>query len=287
MINTSKRKALFIFVLANLILSIPLTISTFGEDPENPFISKGLPSSLQQYYIGRHNQYALSMIELGRLMGASFEEAYLKNYDHSIKLFQGFKEQYDKVSRMVPEWNYYFPKEPLQETEQLITQKASPEKIRKSTKNIENICTNCHVYEMFKVQSTYHWRKFNQVFIVDQEGEEVSFHTVMIELSNKLAVIPTAVQRKDFEAAQLHFKDLSNNFIFLEMSCNRCHSQPREYFVDQRVKAHWYQIGGLIRHKKTDLEAYRKLVDQVYDESCIPCHRVHMPVAFMQQYLGK
>jgi hypothetical protein len=264
-----------------------LSISTEGEEGKTPFISKDLPDSLQQYYKGRRNQYALSMIELGRLMGASFEEAYAKNYDYSLKLFKLFEEQYDKVSQMVPEWDYYFPKGPLQETKKLIEQKSPPERIRKSTKNIEYICTNCHIYEMFKVQSTFHWKKFSKISIVNQEGEEVSFHNVMIQLSNKLAVIPTTIQRNDFEAAQLHFKDLSNNFTFLEMSCNRCHYQPREYFVDQRVKAHWYQIGGLIRHKKTDPAAYKKLVDQVYEQSCIPCHRVHMPVAFMQIYLSE
>jgi hypothetical protein len=290
MVNTKKRKALLyflIFILANFILFTQLTILPFGEEQETPFISKGLPSSLQQYYKGRRNKYALSMIELGRLMGASFEEAYSKNYNHSLEHFQNFREQYDKISQMVPEWRHYFPQEPLQETEQLIMQKAPPEKIRKATKDVENVCTNCHVYEMFKVQSTYHWKKFSDIYIMNEHGEDVSFHTVMIDLSNKLAVIPTTIQRKDFEAADLHFKDLSDNFIFLEMSCNRCHHQPREYFVDQRVKAHWYQIGGLIRHRKSDIAAYRRLVDQVYEESCIPCHRVHMPVAFMQLYLEK
>ncbi|OGW14714.1 MAG: hypothetical protein A3G93_10530 [Nitrospinae bacterium RIFCSPLOWO2_12_FULL_45_22] len=281
------RKAPLICILASLILSTILTLPTFGEEPKTPFISKDLPDSLAHYYKGRRNQYALSMIELGRLMGASFEEAYSKNYDHAIKLFKSFEEQYDQVSQMVPEWDYYFPNGPLQEVEQLISQKAPPEKIRESARRVENICTNCHIYEMFKVQSTYHWKKFNQISIVNQDGEDISFHTIMIQLSNKLAVIPSTVQREDFEAAQRHFKDLSDNFIFLEMSCNRCHAQPREYFVDQRVKAHWYQIGGLIRHKKTDLAAYNKLVDQVYEQSCIPCHRVHMPVAFMQIYLSE
>jgi len=275
------------------ILTLSLFLLFMGGSPtswpgevENQFISKTLPKSLNKYYKGRRNRYALEMIELGRLMGASFEEAYSKNYQQSLNLFQGFKEQYRKVSQMVPEWSHYFPEEPLSKVEKLIEGKASPEEIREHTRNVENICTNCHIYEMFKVYATYHWKKFNQIYIIDEEGEEVSFHTIMIQLSNKLAVIPATIKRKDFEAAQRHFKDLSNNFTFLEMSCSNCHDQPREYFVDQRVKAHWYQIGGLIRHQRTDLEAYNRLVDLVYEQSCIPCHRVHMPVAFMQLYLS-
>ena len=249
-----------------------------------PFFQK-LPDSLDKYYKGKGRPYTLAMIELGRLMGASFEEAYTKDYDASLKTFGDFKKQFRKVGGMVPEWKSYFQEEPLQKMEELLKQAASASEIKKAAKRVEGICTECHINEMFKVLSVYHWTDFEDISTTDEEGMEVGFHEVMMRLSNLLAVIPNKIKRKDFEGAHDHYKDLVKNFTYLEMSCNFCHDQPREYFVDQRVKSRWYRIGGLLRKESVDFYKYQEIVDDIYDKSCIPCHRVHMPAAFMQMYL--
>jgi len=75
----------------------------------------------------------------------------------------------------------------------------------------------------------------------------------------------------------------------MEQLCANCHDQPRQYFVDSAVKARLFKIGGLLRRGDTNVANYTPLFNDVNEMSCLPCHQVHMPAAFVQRnaLLGK
>ncbi len=70
----------------------------------------------------------------------------------------------------------------------------------------------------------------------------------------------------------------------MELACVSCHAQPREYFIDSRVKGRLLRIGGLLHKGSEKVADYNALLNEINEMSCFPCHRVHMPAAYVQEY---
>ncbi|MBI5494474.1 MAG: hypothetical protein HY904_05560 [Deltaproteobacteria bacterium] len=253
---------------------------------------KGPPKSLDKYYppVNRQRPYTLEMLELGRLMGSLTMDVRAlppkggKN-PAIAKEVEAFAAQYEKVSAMVPEWGPYFPKIVVANLKKAAAENGERATLEPLMKEVETNCTHCHVRELFRVQALYHWPRFAKVAAKNARDEEVPFHDNMIELSNRMSALPTSVARGDFDGAALHQKEIMTQFGVLEASCENCHQEPREYFVDRVVKGELMKMGGLVKRKVADQADYKKVIDAVSARSCIPCHQLHMPAAYMQAQL--
>lgn len=259
-------------------------------DPETDAVTPP-PASLAKYYPpkARTAVYTREMLELGRLMGSlSVDVRGLGTRNHVDAVKEEsvrFAEQYRKVSKMVPEWSGYFQLEALDRLEAAFANEPDKDTLIGVATELEATCTSCHAAELFKTQAIYDWPRFADLTTDNEAGEEVAFHETMVELSNRLGALPTAVERGDWELALAHQREMSNQFSQLETSCYGCHSEPREYFVDRQVKGEFLKLGGMIRRRVTDQSSYLALTESIYKRSCIPCHQVHMPAAFLQQKL--
>jgi hypothetical protein len=170
----------------------------------------------------------------------------------------------------------------VDELEQAVNAKADLSARRKLLSRLESGCTSCHARTMFQVQALYKWGSFADASITTDAGT-LSFHQVMLDLATDLGAVRADVQGGQFVDAQAAYKRLMERFGQMEQLCANCHDQPRQYFIDSAVKARLFKIGGLLRRGETRLSEYTPLFNDVNETSCLPCHQVHMPAAFLQR----
>jgi hypothetical protein len=135
---------------------------------------------------------------------------------------------------------------------------------------------------MFLVQAQYRWGSFADAVVTADSGT-LTFHQVMLDLASDLGAVRADVQAGKFTEATSAYKRLMERFGMMEQLCANCHDQPRQYFVDSAVKARLFKIGGLLRRGDTNVADYTPLFNDVNEMSCLPCHQVHMPAAFVQR----
>lgn len=228
--------------------------------------------------------YTHAMLELGMRMGAATTAALRDDPKRALAALKSFREQHDKVAALVPSWRAQFRGAAIDELESAVAAKADLATRRKLVTRIEKSCTACHARYMFPVQALYRWGSFAAATVPSDKGS-LSLHQVMLDLANNIGAV-----RGDLEAGQLAeasaaYKQLMERFGMMELLCANCHDQPRQYFIDATVKARLFKVGGLLRRGETRAAEYTALFNDVNEMSCLPCHQVHMPAAFQQEYL--
>jgi cytochrome c5 len=226
--------------------------------------------------------YTHAMLELGMRTGAATTAALRNDPERTKVALKSLREQVLKVSAMVPSWKPYFRTAVLDELEAAVAAKADLGTRRKLVSRFENTCTSCHARYMFQVQAQYRWGSFAGA-VVQAEGEEVSFHQLMLDLASNLGAVRGDVEAGQFTEARAAYQRLMERFSMMEQLCANCHDQPRQYFIDSSVKARLYKVGGLLRRGEKQVSEYTPLFNDVNELSCLPCHQVHMPAAFLQR----
>jgi hypothetical protein len=138
---------------------------------------------------------------------------------------------------------------------------------------------------MFPVQARYRWGDFASATVPTDKGESLSFHQLMLDLANSIGAVRGDVEAGQIPEAQVAYKQLMERFGMMELMCVNCHDQPRQYFIDSNVKSRLYKVGGLLRRGEKRAAEYIALFSDVNEMSCLPCHQVHMPAAFQQEFL--
>jgi cytochrome c556 len=226
--------------------------------------------------------YTRAMLELGMRTGAATTAALRSDPERTKAALRSLREQMVKVGAMVPSWKPYFRTTVLDELESAVAAKADLAIRRKLVSRFENTCTSCHARFMFQVQAQYRWGSFADA-VVQAEGEELTFHQLMLDLASSLGAVRADVESGQFAEAQSVYKRLMERFSMMEQLCANCHDQPRQYFIDSSVKSRLYKVGGLLRRGEKQVAEYTPLFNDINASSCMPCHQVHMPAAFLQR----
>ena len=245
----------------------------------------GIPvSELDPYFKGgkEGHSYTLAMLELGMRTGAATTAALRNDPERAKASLKALREQMVKVGAMVPSWKAYFRTNVIDELESAVAAKADVAARRKLVSRLENSCTTCHARYMFQVQAQYRWGSFASA-VVQAGGEEVTFHQLMLDLASSLGAVRGDVESGQFTDAKAAYQRLMERFSMMEQLCANCHDQPRQYFIDSSVKARLYKVGGLLRRGEKQVGEYTPLFNDVNEMSCMPCHQVHMPAAFLQR----
>jgi hypothetical protein len=217
--------------------------------------------------------YTHAMLELGMRTGAATTAALRNDPERTKVALKNLREQVAKVAAMVPSWRPYFRTAVLDELEAAVAAKADLPTRRKLVSRFENSCTSCHARYMFQVQAQYRWGSFAGA-VVQAEGEEVTFHQLMLDLASNLGAVRGDVEAGQFTEARAAYKRLMERFSMMEQL---------QYFIDSSVKARLYKVGGLLRRGEKQVSEYTPLFNDVNEMSCLPCHQVHMPAAFLQR----
>jgi hypothetical protein len=228
--------------------------------------------------------YTLAMLELGMRMGAATTAALRDDRERALAALKSFKEHHAAVAKLVPSWKDQFRPSAITELESAVAGKADLATRRKLVTRIEQSCTTCHARYMFPVQARYRWGSFATASVPGEEGV-LSFHQLMLDLANSLGAVRGDVEAGQIAEAQTAYKRLTDRFNTMEQLCVNCHDQPRQYFIDQAVKARILRIGGLLRQGEKRAGEYAQSFKDINQMSCLPCHQVHMPAAFQQAFL--
>ncbi len=233
---------------------------------------------------GRTYPYTAAMLELGMRMGAATTDAKRGNAEAAKLSLSAFREQYVKVQGLVPSWRSHFPLAPLDELERTAARTRDAKALSEAVDKVEAVCTSCHTRTLFPVQARYRWGYFDDVVVAGEEGADVSFHQVMLDIANGLGALRHHVGRSELDAALKDYEKLRGRFTMMELACYQCHEQPREYFIDARVKGRLFKLGGMLRKGSAPVAEYNDALNELNEMSCFPCHQVHMPAAFLQAH---
>ncbi len=227
------------------------------------------------------HEYTLAMLELGMRMGAAVTASLRDNRERALAALKSFREQHALVAKMVPSWKEHFREPAIGELEAAVAARADLATRRRLVSRIEKSCTACHARYMFPVQARYRWGNFANASVPGEQGG-LRFHQLMLDLANSLGAVRGDVEAGQLAEAQVAYRQLQERFNTMEQLCANCHDQPRQYFIDQTVKARLLKMGGLLRRGEKNLAEYQPLLRDVNEMSCLPCHQVHMPAAFLQ-----
>jgi len=228
--------------------------------------------------------YTDAMLDLALTLGAAKSAVLGDDTAHAQAMAAKLRDQYTGVSHIVPSWSVWFPVKPLDDLDAALASGADLPTRERVMARIERRCTVCHVQFMFPVQARYQWHDFADVSVKDAAGTKTSLHEIMLDLATTIGAIRSDVGADRLEQAESNYEHLRASFDLLEKACSECHDQPREYFIDARVKGRVLKVGGLVRRGSTATAEYDQLINDLHQESCFPCHQVHMPAAYMQEY---
>jgi hypothetical protein len=243
-----------------------------------------LPSSLAALYPPKTKQPLLlvGMFELGTYFSGIVAELFESGLPAAKATFNRFKAQYGAVSKLVPEWENNFPMDPVEELGKAFGSEDRG-KVMAAFQKVSEVCHNCHVSNMPRVQQEYRWGNFFAVKVKDPlSKEDVDFPRLMQYLDANFAGIRISLERGDKEIAQRQFQGFNGRFQALKEVCWNCHDSERQYYVNPRVQALVDKLGQALNGPSVDPKLVEQLRQGIGMESCSKCHLVHIPAAYTQ-----
>jgi len=198
--------------------------------------------------------------------------------------FQAFKAQYDKMSKMVPEWTSRFPQDPVTALGKAVDS-GNPAQIGPALGQVGEVCSSCHLLYEVKVQQKYHWKNFDDVKVTNPvTKQEMKWGDYMTAMAGAYSGIAVDLQEGQLDNARKNFQAFSAQFKTLATDgCKQCHVDPsgkeipRAYFVDQGVMSQIDKLGQALAAPTPDPKAIGDLSGFIGNESCVKCHFVHLP----------
>jgi hypothetical protein len=240
------------------------------------------PSSLDDLYPPRAEApiYLLKMFEISTPLAGVAIDMSEEDLENARANFERFKFQYEEISGLVPEWGNAYPIEPVEELGKAL-EDGEQEKVMAAVEKVDEVCRDCHIANMVRVQQKYHWGDFSGLILSDPvTKEDVNFNQLMWHLERPFVGVLVDVEQGQVENALKHFETLSQRFEALRESCYACHETEREYFVDERVQALMAEVGATLKTASPDPKRVGELLQGIGAESCFKCHLVHLPAAY-------
>jgi len=202
-------------------------------------------------------------------------------------LFDSFRDKYNELSKLVPQWEKDFPSQPLDELAALI-EEGEPGNIMEAVEKVGNVCHNCHIFHLPKVQQKYHWQDLSIISLTDSiTKKDIDYRQFMMSLDMSFVGIGMELQQGQIEKARLHFENFYSNMNQLKESCFWCHDTQREYYVDEETYAFVNKLGTALQSTSPDMKLISDLSQLIGTENCIKCHLVHLPAAYAKARWNK
>ncbi len=152
-----------------------------------------------------------------------------------------------------------------------------------SFEKVGQVCHDCHVSNMVKVQQKFHWLDFREVTIPDPlTNEQVNYAKLMQNIDLNFLGIMVDLQEGQIENALKHFEGFNARFQAMKDTCGDCHGTiERKYYVDDEIQGKIDNLGQALKNPATlNPEQVQGLMMGIGMESCGKCHLVHMPAQF-------
>ncbi len=230
--------------------------------------------------------YQMKMLEMAMSLGGVGVDFFEHDQQNIKSSYELFKTKYEEVSKLVPEWEENFPSEPIEKIEKAL-ESGDAEIVIPAFEELNNVCHDCHLKNMAKVQHKYQWKDFRTVKIIDPLTDKIfEFKELMQNLDLSFIGIMVDLQQGQMDNVQKHFQDFNARFQVLKDTCIGCHGGPeeekeqiyeRKYYVDDNVQAMVDNLGRIISGDSIDPSIVEKVGMEIGMESCFKCHWVHVP----------
>ncbi len=252
------------------------------------FMHLSLPSTLDNIYNGSipetpSGSYIPEMFKLADPMIGITTAVQEGDMANATVNFIQFKAQYQKVSKMVPQWQGYWDINLVNQLGDDLNNNNVPA-VFQDVGKIGQDCARCHGNEMPQVWAKYYWKDFDTVNVSTPEGN-LSWTDAMTKYldaaySGTGSNIREGKQQDALNSSIL-FKTMMLNF---KQACNDCHKTPRYYFVSDDVMANVTQMVNEIQAGKL---ADAEIIRQQLGDTCFRCHVIHMPAQDMKDKMEK
>ncbi|HEY9204284.1 MAG TPA: hypothetical protein VIO58_00050 [Candidatus Methanoperedens sp.] len=246
-----------------------------------------LPKSLDNLFPPKADRpiWLLGMLAQGTYFTSIAADLSENDMANAKEDFKKFKAQYKNNSKLVPEWEGYFPMFPVDSLEAAM-KTGDQQKIMAAYGNMGQVCENCHSINMPKVQMKYHWKtldgkKFTEIS-VPLSNENVSFSRLMQLIDANFVGVGADLGQNQIENAKLRFKDFNATFQAMKGVCGDCHTTKRKYYIDEDVQTMVDDLGQALAESPVDPGKAGMLSQEIGEESCFKCHLVHVPAALAQ-----
>lgn len=252
------------------------------------FMRLSLPPALDRIYNGSvpetpSSSYIPEMFKLADPFIGITTDVQQGDMKNATANFNQFKAQYQKVSKMVPQWQGYWDINLVNQ----LGNDLNNNKVQAVFQDVGKIgqgCAKCHANEMPQVWAKYYWRDFDTVNVSTPEGN-LSWTDAMTKyLDGAYSGIGSNIRegkQQDALNSSILFKSMMLNF---KQACNDCHKTPRYYFVSDDVMANVTQMGNDIQAGKL---ADAEIIRQQLGDACFRCHVLHMPAQDMKDKMEK
>jgi len=246
-----------------------------------------IPASLDTFFPPQADQpvYLFRMLGMNRSFTGVVVDLFENDIENARANFEAFKTQYLEISKLVPEWESYFPVEPLNELGKEL--KAGDQGlVLAAFQQVGEVCSNCHITNIPKVQHKYFWGDFQSIRITDPlTNREVNNQQLMQFIDASFTGIEVDVQQGQIENAKRQFQGFRTRFQAMEETCMNCHDTGRHYYIDENVKSMIDKLGQALSSSPVDPNTVSKLSQGIGMESCFKCHLVHVPAAAAQRQI--
>lgn len=226
--------------------------------------------------------YQMQMMEMAVPMSGILVNLLENDMENVMPNFEFFKAKYTELSKVVPEWENQYPMEPVNELGEALSS-GDQGKVMASFEKMGQVCHDCHVANMVKVQQKYYWLDFPEVTIPDPlTNEQVNYAKLMQNIDLNFVGMMVDLQEGQIENALKHFEGFNARFQTLKDTCGDCHGTiERKYYVDEKIQGMIDNLGQALKNPATlNPEQVQELMMGIGMESCFKCHWVHLPAAY-------
>ncbi|MEK9628180.1 MAG: hypothetical protein VW455_04100 [Nitrospinota bacterium] len=251
------------------------------------------PKSMDQYYAepGMPSDWIIQMQKLSTSLSSIFVNIEKKRWDLAEKNTELFLDQYNKASKMVPEWEEDFNLKAAREFQEDILNK-DMKKIGESSETLEETCANCHLKKNTSVWVRYHWPSTETIKVLDPfEEKEIGYPQYMKMLSDSLMRITVNFEQKNVQDAWKSLEIFTKRLTSLRSVCSKCHVSEwtkssvsvKDFFVGDDVMNALQTIKKEFATGEPSEKVFKANIEQINKQSCKMCHLVHQPTASIQR----
>jgi hypothetical protein len=253
---------------------------------ENTVTLEYPPASLQQWYkpANKRQVWLHTMFRLRRSMLAVEEYAHLQHGPAMQQWAEKLREDYEKITEMVPEWEDE-TKPALMDTLMKFIKSGDTVRVHKTLRMIGKTCTDCHDKYGPLVAALNRSPDYKEIKLLDANNKSISFHDSMGELSRSVNRILIATDDGHKPIALMARDMLSNQLTNLGESCGHCHKdkQPHERILGTETQQRLEALQVAISEQRT--KETKKLMGEIGVTICARCHGVHRTVFDLRKTL--
>ncbi len=245
--------------------------------PKIPVPDTPLPKSLDNLFPPKTQGpiWLFEMLELGEDFLSIPVDLSENDPQNASAHFEKFKAQYEETGKMVPEWEPFFPMYPVNSLEAAL-KSGDQKEVNAAIANMGQVCENCHLVNMPKVQQKYHWKTFDgktfmEIYPQLMKDIDFTFNGVVVD-----------VEKNQRDNAKKHFMGFNATFQVMKETCKNCHTTERKYYVGSSVQGMIDDMGQALNEPSVNVTKVKALSQGIGQESCFKCHLVHIPAALAQ-----